>query len=76
MILNEMLKLCCVILKRMPNSCFFDLLWDAFYLLCDFVLEDALCVVELMELANCIETTPHGYNSKKECDKRLSRGRI
>ena len=46
-----------------------------FCLLCDLALEDALRVAELMELAKCIEFTPHSYILEKECGKHLSRGK-
>ena len=43
-----------------------DWVWDASYLLCDLTWEDADRVVELMELAKCIEITLHSCNLAKE----------
>ncbi|KAA0031891.1 hypothetical protein E6C27_scaffold218G00080 [Cucumis melo var. makuwa] len=49
-----------------------DLVCDALCLSCDLTLEDALQVMELMELAKCVEITSHSYNLAKECGKCLS----
>ncbi|KAA0039119.1 ty3-gypsy retrotransposon protein [Cucumis melo var. makuwa] len=49
-----------------------DLVWDALSLMCDLALEDALCVVKLMELAICIDIIPHSCNLTKKCGRRLS----
>ena len=68
-ILNRMSYLCCVILNRMSHAC--CVIWhNVICLMCDLALEDALCVVELMELTKYVETTSYDYNLTKECGKR------